>query len=217
MAVADRHRHRPATRDHPTTAAPTGPRRAAAALTPLLALVMLAAACDAGSGDRGRTAATTAPPTAATTASGTASIPVPGGAPAAPTARSSQADPSGPAPADRQAEEQIARDWQRFFDPRTPLAARAALLENGDRLKPVLRSFSGDSRTGRIRAEVTTVAFTSPDSATVTYTLTLGADIVLPGATGRAVLRNGSWKVSQATLCDLVTQGGTAGAVPGCA
>ncbi|GAA2156521.1 hypothetical protein GCM10009760_57570 [Kitasatospora kazusensis] len=110
----------------------------------------------------------------------------------------------------------ITTNWQKFFDPTTPLTAKAALLQNGDQLMPLLQGFSQDPRVGQVKAQVTNVTFTSPTDATVTYTLSLQGTVVEPAASGRAVLDNGTWKVSSSTLCGLVTLSGATG-LPGCA
>ncbi|MEU1518874.1 hypothetical protein ABZ490_43215 [Streptomyces sp. NPDC005811] len=116
------------------------------------------------------------------------------------------------------AEQQVRRNWQKFFDPATSTADKQALLENGRTMGPMLRAFAGDQRGGQVAAEVQKVEFTSPTEATVTYTLTLNGATALPNATGKAVHQDGTWKVSVTTLCALVGLSGdaSASAVPGC-
>jgi hypothetical protein len=129
------------------------------------------------------------------------------------------AEPSPTAPDDpAAAERQITRNWQKFFDPATSTKDKQAVLENGDRMGPVLQAFSGDQRGGQVQAEVTKVEFTSPARATVTYTLMLQGATALPNASGTAVEQNGTWKVSVNTLCALVGMSGnaSASALPGC-
>ncbi|MCT7356784.1 hypothetical protein N4P33_32270, partial [Streptomyces sp. 15-116A] len=123
------------------------------------------------------------------------------------------------APADRAAAEQeVRQNWEKFFDPETSLEDKATLLENGDRMAPVLQAFSGDQRMGQVQAQVTKVTFTSPTEADVAYSLTLKGATALPDASGTAVEQEGAWKVSAKTLCALVQMSGngTATAVPGC-
>ncbi|WP_202918161.1 hypothetical protein [Streptomyces cavernae] len=114
------------------------------------------------------------------------------------------------------AEKQIRTNWQKFFDPDVPLKDKAALLENGDKLGPLLESFSDDPRGGQVEAVVDRVEFTSPTEANVTYALTLKGATVLPGATGTAVLQDDTWKVSVKTLCGLVGMSGNGTPAPGC-
>ncbi|MBC9728753.1 hypothetical protein [Streptomyces sp. TRM68367] len=123
------------------------------------------------------------------------------------------------APADTAAaEREIRQNWQKFFDPRTPVEEKGTYLENGDRLAPVLQAFSGDPRMGQVQAHVTKVEFTSPTAANVTYSLTLKGATALPDASGTAVEQDGTWKVSAKTLCALVqlSGNGTASPIPGC-
>ncbi|MEV7177095.1 hypothetical protein [Kitasatospora sp. NPDC093679] len=169
--------------------------RLAAAVLAVLAL-LFAAACSSSSSSGSSSPSPTAP---ATTTSAAAS----------PTG-------GGSAPADAEAAKaQIKTNWEKFFDPATPIADRAALLQNGEALQPALQGFANDPRVGQVKATVTDVQFTSDSAATVTYTLTLQGQTVEPAASGQAVLDNGTWKVSTSTLCGLVAQAGGS-AIPGC-
>jgi hypothetical protein len=125
--------------------------------------------------------------------------------------------PSGPADA-AAARREIETNWERFFDPKTSTKDKQAVLENGERMGPVLQAFSGDQRGGQVQAKVTKVAFTEPTAADVTYTLMLNGATALPDASGTAVEQDGTWKVSVNTLCALVQLSGnaTASALPGC-
>ncbi|MCL7427820.1 hypothetical protein [Streptomyces sp. YS415] len=139
--------------------------------------------------------------------------------PPTPSAERTTSAPAATAPADAgAAEQEIMRNWQKFFDPETSLEDKETVLENGDRMAPVLRAFSGDERGGQVGARVTEVAFTSPTEADVTYTLTLNGATALPDAAGTAVEQDGTWKVSAKTLCALVqlSGNGSASPVPGC-
>ncbi|CAM5687897.1 hypothetical protein [Streptomyces griseomycini] len=173
-----------------------GPRRAAGRGTAVTAALLLflapaLAACGDGGGD--------SPP------------------PAPPADRTASAPAS--APADRAAAEQeIRRNWEKFFAPQTSLDEKKALLENGRMLGPVLEAFSGDERIRQVEAKVTDVTFTSPTEADVTFALTLRGATVLPDASGTAVEEDGTWKVSARSLCALarLSGDGSAPALPGC-
>ncbi|MER6299454.1 hypothetical protein ABT247_07760 [Kitasatospora sp. NPDC001539] len=190
-------------------------RRTAGGLLAVL-LVCSAAACSSGS------SGSSAPSSASASASAT------GGAGAGTSASASAgatgsgsagAGATGTAPADpAAAKAEITTNWERFFDPATPIADKAKLLQGGDALLPVLQGFSQDPRVGQVKAKVNDVAFTDAADATVTYALFLQGNEVEPSATGQSVLENGTWKVSRATLCGLLTQaGGASGTpVPGC-
>ncbi|MFE9429191.1 hypothetical protein ACFYNO_40320 [Kitasatospora sp. NPDC006697] len=175
---------------------PNAPATKAAAAA--LGAVLLLSACSSGSRSTGTASPASATPSAASTR-------------ASPTA----AGPSAPAdPAAATA--QVTRTWEDFFSPSTPLSARAALLEDGDQLRQLLQGFATDPRVGRLSVTVANVQFTSATTATVTYDLSLQGQTVQPAAPGQAVLENGGWKVSKATLCGLVVQAGIT-AAPGCA
>jgi hypothetical protein len=53
-------------------------------------------------------------------------------------------------------------------------------------------------------AKVSAVKVTSTSQATVTYTVYLGNTAALPNTKGVAVLENGTWKVSDASFCQLL-------------
>ncbi|MFI6409664.1 hypothetical protein [Streptomyces sp. NPDC050548] len=129
---------------------------------------------------------------------------------------SAPATPSATAPADpAAATAQIKANWKKFFDPASSTTDKQAVLENGDKMGPVLKAFNGDKRGGQVQAEVTKVVFTKADKATVTYTLTLNGATALPDASGTSVEQGGTWKVSVNTLCALVALSGDASSSPG--
>lgn len=123
------------------------------------------------------------------------------------------AAPNGPAdPAAAKAE--ITRNWTAFFDPKTPTGERIKLLENGEKMAPVLGAFAADKTARTASAKVKAIAFTSPSGADVTYDLLVGGSPALPDAKGTSVLQNDTWKVSVKTLCGLVQLSGAQ--APGC-
>ncbi|MFZ3571441.1 hypothetical protein ACOKM5_31415 [Streptomyces sp. BH097] len=129
----------------------------------------------------------------------------------------SSARPGGSGPADRAAaEKEIRTNWKKFFDPKVSMKDKEAVLEDGARMRPVLKGFSGDKRGGQVEATVTKVAFTSATAADVTYGLALKGATVLPDAKGTSVEQRGTWKVSVNTLCALVQLSGNASPGPGC-
>ncbi|MER7668366.1 hypothetical protein ABTY61_07845 [Kitasatospora sp. NPDC096128] len=178
----------------------------------LLALLLAGTAAGCSSSKSGSSASSPAgtPSAPAAGASATESASASAGATASAT---------GTAPADpAAATAEITANWEKFFDPATPIADKAKLLQGGDALLPVLQGFSQDPRVGQVQAKVNGVAFTDAADATVTYALSLQSTVVEPSASGQAVLDNGTWKVSRSTLCGLLTQaGGASGTpVPGC-
>ncbi|MFD9686127.1 hypothetical protein ACFWXO_10225 [Kitasatospora sp. NPDC059088] len=173
----------------------------------LLALLLAGTAAGCGSTKSGSGSSASSPAATASVAAG-ASVTTGAGAGASATA---PADPAA-------AQAEVTANWEKFFDPATPIADKAKLLQGGDTLLPVLQGFSQDPRVGQVKATVGGVAFTDAADATVTYALSLQGTVVAPAATGQAVLDNGTWKVSRSTLCGLLTQAGGASAtpVPGC-
>ncbi len=174
-----------------------GPRAAGRGTAVTAALLLFLAPALAACGDDGGGGGDSPPPT--------------------PADRTTSAPAS--APADRAAAEQeIRQNWEKFFDPGTSPDEKKTVLENGERLGPVLEAFSGDERGGQVRAEVTEVAFTSPTEADVKFALTLRGATALPDASGTAVEQDGTWKVSAKSLCALVQLSGDGSppAVPGC-
>ena len=141
-----------------------------------------------------------------------------GGSSGAPPTPSVEQTTSAPAtaPADpAAATTQIKANWKKFFDPASSSADKQAVLENGDKMGPVLKAFSGDKRGGQVQAVVQKVEFTSATQATVTYSLTLNGATALPNASGTTVQQDGTWKVSVNTLCALVALSGDASQSPG--
>ncbi|MER5902417.1 hypothetical protein ABT150_20345 [Streptomyces mirabilis] len=132
--------------------------------------------------------------------------------------RPSSASPSPTGPDDpAAAENQVRRNWEKFFSPSVPVKDKLNYLENGDRMTAVVQGFSGDKRGQQVAAQVQKVVFTAPAAAEVTYALTLKGATALPNASGTAVYENGTWKVSDNTLCALVALSGDGSATPaGC-
>ncbi|MEU7577393.1 hypothetical protein AB0B50_07300 [Streptomyces sp. NPDC041068] len=120
--------------------------------------------------------------------------------------------PADPAAAKKEVEE----NWEKFFDPEVSLKEKETVLENGAKMRAVLKSFSGDERGKQVAAEVGEVEFTSATEAAVTYALTLKGATALPDASGTAVDQDDTWKVSVKTLCALVKLSGNASPGPGC-
>jgi hypothetical protein len=121
------------------------------------------------------------------------------------------------------AKQQITTNWTTFFDPTKDVTAKAALLQDATTLQPVLTANAADPQAKTTKALVKQVVIDpSHTSAVVTYDLipAAGGTALLPGATGKAVLDAGVWKVSKASFCGLIALGaqakGTA-APPQCA
>ncbi len=91
---------------------------------------------------------------------------------------------------------QITADWQKFFAGTTAAAAKQALLQSGAQFASVLKAQASSAIAKATTAKVSAVKVTSPTTATVTYSIVQGGQVVLPNQQGQAVLQGGVWKVS---------------------
>ena len=98
---------------------------------------------------------------------------------------------------------EITTNWEKFFNASTPLSQRVALLQNGSSFSSAIDSFSKLPLANGIGAKVTGVTVTSATMATVTYSIVSGSTTLLGGQTGTAVYQDGTWKVGDASLCNL--------------
>jgi hypothetical protein len=98
----------------------------------------------------------------------------------------------------------IATNWVTFFNAKTPLATRLGLLENGSTFSSALQTQLKSAAASETSAQVTAVSVAS-STATVTWNLLLNGAVALPKQKGQAVLQGGTWKVSDASYCGLLT------------
>ena len=103
---------------------------------------------------------------------------------------------------------QIKSAYLKFFSSKTPTDQRVALLQNGSQFKPLVTSFANNPLAKNVSATVSSVTLQGADKAKVVY------DVKVAGASlgkqaGTAVRENGKWKVGSASLCKLVSLGGT--------
>lgn len=138
--------------------------------------VLLAAAAVAGCGSSNDNTPTTPPPT--TTVTGT---------PAA------------------GAEQEVGDTFVAFFSAQTPPAQKIALVENSPAFADTINAQAESPLTMGATATVSKVDLDAPGHATVTYTVLVNGQPVLPDQIGEAVEVDGSWKVSQTTFCELLT------------
>lgn len=144
-----------------------------------------------------------------------------GGDPSTVTGPSAQtstaAAPAANAPADPvAAEAQVRAAWEAFFDGSAPPADKLAHLESAEELSAALAIAAKNPAAAQTSATVSTVSFTSPTTADVTYALSSGGTVVLPQAQGTAVLQDGAWKVSKMTFCQLTGLSAPGTEIPGC-
>ena len=109
----------------------------------------------------------------------------------------------------------IKQDWVTFFNPKTSVAAKEAILQNGSKFEALLKSQASNPTAATASASVQSVKITSPTGATIDYTILVSGSPVLKGQKGTAVYQDGTWKVSKTSFCGLAAleNGGKAPAV----
>lgn len=115
----------------------------------------------------------------------------------------------------------VKQTWTDFFSKNTPLAQKETLLQNGTTtFAPAVQAFASNPMVGQVTASVESVTFPSPTKADVTYSISLGGQVVENSMAGVAVNQNGKWLVADTTLCGLLqlaqSQGGSSAPIPGC-
>jgi ABC-type glycerol-3-phosphate transport system substrate-binding protein len=110
----------------------------------------------------------------------------------------------------------IKANWTAFFNAKTPVARRVALLQDGSQFASVIRAQAGGGLAALASAQVTKVTVTSPTQAAVTYNILVDGTPELKGQSGTAVLQDGTWKVGVTSFCDLLTleNGGNSSKLP---
>jgi hypothetical protein len=97
----------------------------------------------------------------------------------------------------------IKANWVKFFAGSTPTSGRVALLQNGQAFAKELGVMESMGTTAS--AKVSAVKLTSSKQAAVTYSIYLGKTAMLQNQKGVAILDSGTWKVSDASVCVLLT------------
>jgi len=108
----------------------------------------------------------------------------------------------------------IATNWVTFFNPKTPVATRESLLEDGPAFAAQLKGENASSEAQLTSSQVSAVTVTSATAATVTWSLLLSGAPVLSGQKGTAVYQGGTWKVSKASFCGLLSLNAASGPLP---
>ena len=108
----------------------------------------------------------------------------------------------------------IKAGWEKFFAGTTPAAKKIPLLENGQQFAQTIQAQAQSPLAKSTTAKVSSVKVTSPNTATVKYSILLGTQVALADQTGRAVLQDGTWKVSAQSFQALLTLEGAASTSP---
>ncbi|MET8079298.1 hypothetical protein [Streptomyces sp. NPDC005303] len=192
------------------TCANSPARRGTWAVALAVTALVLTGACDDNDGGSGGGASrparsSTAGSPGATTADGSPSL-------------SASPSPTATAPSDpEQAERDIRQAWSVLFDPKSSLDQRSDVVEDGDENALMIDNLFRDPSGGKLRAEVTSVSYTSDVHAEVAYELTREGHRLDTGGPGAAVLHDGGWKVALRTVCALTRHAEDAPEAPSCA
>jgi hypothetical protein len=113
-------------------------------------------------------------------------------------------------------EKAISANWTAFFNPKTPVAQRVKLLQDGSAFASVIQSQAGSALAGSASAQVTKVTVITTSEAAVTYNVLLAGTPALKNQAGTAVYQDGTWKVGVASFCGLLSleNGGKSSGLP---
>jgi hypothetical protein len=111
------------------------------------------------------------------------------------------------------AKAEIDSNWKTFFGPTASLQTRENLLQNGSQFAQIISSEFAALGQESFSSAINSTSLTSTTAANVVYTGTLGGQVVLKNEAGSAVKVGGVWKVSDATLCQLLALDGSKPAV----
>ena len=161
-------------------------------LAPALGLMLVTAMAACSSGSSSSSSTTPSTP-ASTSASAVASS-----SPAASGGSSS-------------AEAEISTNWNKFFSSSTPNSERVQLLENGSQFTSAISAFASSPLAAAVTSKVDSVSLSSATEAKVKYDLSAMGTTVASGASGTAVLQDGTWKVGDDVFCGLLTEAKSAG------
>jgi hypothetical protein len=133
--------------------------------------------------------------------------------PASTSASASAAASSSPAASggSSSAEAEISTNWNKFFSSSTPNSERVQLLENGSQFSSAISAFAASPLAAAVTSKVDSVSLSSATQAKVKYDLSAMGTTVASGASGTAVLQDGTWKVGDDVFCGLLTEAKSAG------
>lgn len=160
-------------------------------------LAMTVAACGGSGGSSG------ASPSASASGSGSGMA---SSAPSSPAAAPTSAAPSAPSGSGSAADaSQIKANWVAFFNPKTPVAKRVSLLQNGSAFASIIKAQASSPLASSATSSVTAVTVESATQAKVTYSILVGGTAALKNQPGVAVKQSGVWKVGDQSFCALLT------------
>jgi hypothetical protein len=98
----------------------------------------------------------------------------------------------------------VKKNWEAFFNAKTPVSQRVALLQDGSQFQSIISSQAGSGLAAAATAKVTHVTVSSPTQATVSYEILISGTPELKNQTGTAVNQGGTWKVGVSSFCGLL-------------
>jgi hypothetical protein len=145
--------------------------------------------------------------------SSTSSTPKSSSTPAAAAPSASSSSSSSSVSSD---EKTIAANWTAFFSPKTPVAQRVGLLQDGSQFSSIIKAQAGGGLASEASAQVTKVTVISTAQAAVTYNILLDGTPALKNQSGTAVYQDGTWKVGVGSFCGLLSMenGGNSSKLP---
>jgi hypothetical protein len=129
----------------------------------------------------------------------------PSSSPSAPAAAAPSASSSTSSTAISGDEKTIAANWTAFFNPKTPVAKRVSLLQNGSQFASIIKAQAGGGLAAAASAQVTKVTVISTKQAQVNYNILLDGQPALKNQSGTAVFQDGTWKVGVTSFCSLLS------------
>ena len=100
---------------------------------------------------------------------------------------------------------QIKANWEAFFNPKTPVAKRVSLLQNGQVFESIIKAQASSPLASSATSSVSSVTVESPAQAKVVYSILVGGSPALKDQPGVAVYQSGIWKVGDQSFCALLT------------
>lgn len=102
----------------------------------------------------------------------------------------------------------IKTNFTTFFASSTTMQERESLLQNGSQFAQPMQAEFTQLGSQNPSVTINNVELTDDTTAKVDYTVNLNAQPVLKNQTGEALLINGTWMVSDSTLCQLFSLSG---------
>jgi len=103
----------------------------------------------------------------------------------------------------------IENNVKTFFAANTTMATRENLLQNGSKFAQPMQAEFSQLDNEKPSVIINSINFTNQTTAKVNYTVDLNNQPVLKNQTGEALYITKTWKVSDSTLCQLLSMGGS--------